>query len=160
MKHLILALTALLLPAFFPAAVQAQNQTPPGADTAGPDSKLTILPQPEDAPETARFKAALRLLAGFSQVLTLTKECARQDVWVNYQNRNGRTFSHVFRSLQAGGAFSKEYKDIVESYVRESAQETIKQGCDSFIREVESGSWDLYKAPRFNADYNLFSKKR
>jgi hypothetical protein len=123
-------------------------------------SKLTIFPAVDDPPQTARFKAALRLVAGFTTVLTGAKECQRADIWEHFQRRNGHTFGQIFRSIQAGGGFQGEYKTLVEAHATHMAKENLRQGCDGFVREVENGSWDLYKAPRFKADYNLFMNSK
>ncbi|MDR2140202.1 MAG: hypothetical protein LBR11_00135 [Deltaproteobacteria bacterium] len=129
-----------------------------GGDPPEPveEAKPTLLPEPDDPPETVRFKAALRLLAGFNQVLLITQSCQRREVWENYQNRNGRTFGHIFGSLKAGGALSRQYRAAVDERAREAAQISLKLSCDALARDIELGAWDLYKAPRFAADYQIF----
>jgi hypothetical protein len=134
--------------------IPAAGSGPPPPES--PQSNLSIFTKPDDPPATARFKAALRLLAGFHLVLNLTRECGKQEVWENYQNRNGRTFGLLYRAIQAGSGFSQEYRDLVDKYVLKLSRDSLKGSCGTFVQEVETGSWDLYKAPRFQADYHLF----
>jgi hypothetical protein len=151
---------ALVLAAPSGLAAQAAGDGGAGAQDAPPANQtapaLTMAAAPDDPPETARFKAALRLLAGFHLVLAISKACDRQDVWENYQNRNGRTFSQVYGSLKSGGAFDQNYRNLVEGHVQSAAQDALKVGCEASMRDVENGGWDLYKANRFRSDYRLF----
>jgi hypothetical protein len=149
---LVLALASSLA-LVFAAPKNLAAQAPQNNQT---DSNLTMATAPEDPPETARFKAALRLLAGFHQVLAVSQACARQDVWENYQNRNGRTFSQIFGSLKAGGAFDQKYRNLVEDRVHATTKDVLKLGCAATMRDIENGGWDLYKSTRFKADYKLF----
>jgi hypothetical protein len=131
-----------------------ESGAPKAADQT--ESAISLFPEAEDPPETTRFKAALRLMAGFNHVLAITQSCHRKDVWQNYQNRNGRTFSQVYGSLKSGGAFDRKYRDLVEGHAKALVGDTLARGCDAAMRDVERGDWDLYKAPRFKYDYNLF----
>jgi hypothetical protein len=158
-KNLFVLSLGLIL-TFLVAASAAFAQNATLSDQIRPTAQgLTMVPDPQDPPATARFKAALRLMAGFNYVLALTQACQRRDVWENYQNRNGRTFGRVYGAVKSGGAFDDKYRALVEVWAKTLTQAALKAGCDEAIHDIDEGGWDLYKAVRFKEDYQFFLQK-
>ncbi|MDR1607521.1 MAG: hypothetical protein LBT38_03830 [Deltaproteobacteria bacterium] len=138
------------------AKAEPANESPAVNQTQEP--KLSIKPFEDDEPETARFKAGLRLLAGFSQVHYVTQSCnAQENVIKNYVSRNGSVFARIFGSLKKGGAFDDKYRALVDEEARVASQAALRVGCPAALKDIEDGGWDLYKGVRFNKDYKLFS---
>ncbi|MDR1871518.1 MAG: hypothetical protein LBS60_06265 [Deltaproteobacteria bacterium] len=161
---MVIALAAVTpLAAQTPAAEESdQTETAPKAPLAPPnpaEPEVTLDLDPDDHPDMARFKAALRLLAGYNQVMSIAKACQLHEVWENYQNRNGRTFSRVFVALKSGGALDEKYRALVDESVKAVTRDAVKVGCEPSARDIDNGNWDLYKAPRFEVDYKLFTSK-
>jgi hypothetical protein len=95
-------------------------------------------------------------MAGFNQALYVAQACQSKGAWENYQSRNGQTFGQVFGAIKAEGGFDNKYRVLVEERARLGTRAALKVGCSAAIKDIEDGSWDIYKGIRFKADYQLF----
>ncbi|MDR1313229.1 MAG: hypothetical protein LBQ12_05915 [Deltaproteobacteria bacterium] len=130
------------------------------AQGTAPNSGFTIESQPGDTPPTLKYKAALRLFASVQAVHKFCSDCGDLDAWQHYERRNGTTIGLVARQFGLGGGVGEAQKQEVDRYsakVREDAG--MEYACPALMEQVRSQKWDIYKAERFDADYQTVKAK-
>jgi hypothetical protein len=141
--------------AAFPAADAAAQQKP-----AVPSGPFTIDSLPEDTPVTAKYKAGLRLFAVVQAVHTICSECGSSEVWEQYERRNGNSVGLAVRQFGLGGGVREEQKREVDRYAQKVRQDAYAAtACPGLLEDVRTQKWDIYKADRFKADYELIRSK-
>ena len=141
---------------------------------AGADSGLEIILKPppflleareDDSDGAARFKAALRILTGYTVTVIKLRLCADEDpevkrVVANYHGRNGSSMNLVMRLIKNNGGLTPEIRQAMD----ERAAELIGDApggndCKALVAKVASGGEDIYKAPHYVDDYKLIRSK-
>ncbi len=139
---------------------QGLTQAEKKALSQGP---FTLETTAEDSPETAKFKAALRLLNAYTVALNQLSGCAatpKDPVIVKamsgYHSRNGTVMSHVMRVVKQNGGLTLDIRDVLDKRAAELMWADPRRGnCPALIRHITEGGEDLYKAPRHIYDYQV-----
>lgn len=169
MTRLFLTLVAACLmitavPSFSVAQTETDGIRPGAAEPAAtsptlkaPVFKLETLP--DDSPEMAVKKAALRLFNGYNLTVNRLMTCKAADPEAGkalgtYNSRNGNTVGLVMRVIKRLGGISPEVKDIMDQDIdRRLSSESVN--CQSLVKSVNDGQKDIYKAQEFISDYKL-----
>jgi hypothetical protein len=147
-----LAVAIAALPAV-PAAAQL-NQ--PGGQSA----PFTIDSLPADTAPTQKYKAGLRLFAVAQAVHQICSECGSMEAWEHYERRNGNTLGLAVRQFGLGGGVREEQKREVDRFAGKVRQDAYAvSACPGLLEEIRTQKWDIYKADRFKADYDLIRAK-
>ncbi len=146
------------------------EESPPAATTLTPEEQralnsgpFTLEAEEDDSPETARFKAALRLLNAYTIVLNQLRGCtagtndqAISKAMANYHSRNGTVMNHVMRLVKQYGGLTPEIREKLDQRAAELIWADSRRGnCPALLKHIAEGGEDLYKAPQHSADYQL-----
>ncbi len=144
------------------SATEATTLTPEEmrALNSGP---FTLDAEEDDSPETARFKAALRLLSSYTVVINQLRGCAASTndpamnkALANYHSRNGMIMSQVMRLVKQHGGLTPEIREELDERAAELLWADSRRGnCPALLKHISEGGEDLYKAPQHSADYQL-----
>lgn len=151
----------------FSAAQTEKDGSRPGsrvAESAAASSTLDspvfqLKTLPDDSPEMAVKKAALRLFNGYNLTVTRLTACKAADPQAgkalgNYNSRNGNTVSLATRVIKRLGGISPGIKQAMDRDLEER-RAAQPSDCRTLIQAVNDGQRDIYKAPDFISDYKL-----
>ncbi|MDR3154343.1 MAG: hypothetical protein LBW85_08770 [Deltaproteobacteria bacterium] len=147
------ALALLLL-----QAGDCRAQARPGADP-DPDQGFTIETLPDDSPPTQKYKAALRLFSAAQAVYQITSECGDSEAWKAYESRNGNTINLVVRQFAHGGVREAQKLEVDRYAAKLRTDAYAVSSCPGLLADVRDQKWDLYKAERFQEDFQLIRVK-
>ena len=114
---------------------------------------------PTDSPSLIQKKAALRLFKEYSSTIGILNTCSQKNpgstnqTLGDFSTRNNGTFGAVMMTIKSLGGFDKETKTALDTAI--SAQVMVgTDDCQSFLQMVDSGYFDLDKAPQYATDYS------
>jgi hypothetical protein len=157
MKKFLLTLLAgglLIGPA---GSVWPQDQAA-GAENLPSLFKLETLD--DDSPETARKKAALRLFKSYCVTVRLLQNCELKEpqeapkTQAGFDRRNGSTLDMTQRVIKQLGGFNREISGVVATTMDAEVAVGVSD-CKAFLKTVQDGAKDIYKAPEYADDYAL-----
>jgi hypothetical protein len=142
-----LALVILSL-AFSPGVAVSQTAT------AAQGAK-SLDPEPDDDPELARLKSALRLMSAYTQVQKICEKCSRPEIMKAYHAANGTVLPKIMAVLKRAGALNDEWRSAVDKYTDSALKKALEDyDCDQLIVMIRNEHWTLYHG-RFLEDYKL-----
>ena len=153
-----------------PSISAAQTETDgvrPGGQTVEPQAGSSPLAAPlfqletlpDDSPNLAVKKAALRLFNAYSLTVKRLTTCKATmpeagKVLGTFNNRNGNTLGLVMKVVKGLGGVTPEIKQVMDQETdRRLASEPVD--CQALVKAVNNGERDIYKAPEFVDDYKL-----
>ena len=158
MKTLATLLGLTLILGIFPGLGEAEEAAigPVEADEA----PFTLSAREDDALETLRLKAALRLLKHAQVTNKVLQSCAAEPAAAkalnNFLGRNGKTLALVMEVIKKNGGLTPEIKVLIDKEVAaESAVLLEKADCRALADLVAKNTRDIYKAPDLAEDYRL-----
>ena len=144
------------------AAAFAQMEPPAEIDLLNTPEPFSLITSADDSPGLARKKAALRLVRGYHVTLGQLHACrpSHQEAGKamgTYSQRNGNTLALSMKVVNEYGGMTPEIRSVLDTEVADSLASA--GDCQAFIKDVNSGSRDIYKAPQFQNDYKLVQSK-
>ncbi|MDR2946150.1 MAG: hypothetical protein LBV79_05335 [Candidatus Adiutrix sp.] len=120
---------------------------------------FTLATLPDDTPEMAAKKAALRLFNGYSLTSRRLTACQAEApeakrALQNFENRNGNTLGRALRVVKSLGGITVDVKNVMDSDL-ERLLAAEPADCPALVEAVKSGAKDLYKGPEYLDDYKL-----
>lgn len=171
MIKIILSLLSLSLVLFLTKPIFSQEADPgaggaatSAADTTSPPVDMAPLfrleTAPEDSPDLARKKAALRLFKSYSVTVGLLNGCKTKapaeagKAASGFNSRNGSTLGTIMATLKRLGGFNPEIKTALDTAIAAEVMVGTSD-CQALIKAVDGGARDIYKAPEYAEDYAL-----
>lgn len=132
------------------------------APKAGKNQGYSLAPQEGDTAGALRFKAALRLLNGYTVTMNRLNGCVRgaaatadmQKTRAAFFARNGSTLGQVMNHLKKSGGLTPEIRQALDKEA-DRLQKADSRGCRLFMDDVAAGREDLYKGAKYVGDYKL-----
>ena len=146
----------------FSAAQTEMGGVRPGGQAA--DSSLSSPPSfqlatlPDDSPNMAVKKAALRLFTGYNLTVSRLTACKAAAPEAGkalgaFNSRNGTTLGQVMKVVKSLGGITPDIKQVMDQEKDRRLAEPVD--CPALVKSVNNGEKDIYKAPEFIADYKL-----
>jgi len=172
---ILFGLFCLSAPALAQEAAPAEGQEPASAESqSGPGPTALLPPErapaftlettPEDSPEMAKKKAALRLFKAYSVVSGQLNACKGQSSEAGkavsgYGSRNGNTLSLIMSVIKKHGGITPDIRLALDDEIGASIKAGLND-CQGLARKVAKGELDLHKAPEYAEDYQLTKAKK
>ena len=145
----------------------AENQSVPGPTALLPPERapaFNLETNPEDSPEMAKKKAALRLFKAYSAVSGQLNACKGQSSEAGkaasgYNSRNGNTLSLIMSVIKKHGGITPDIRLVLDDEIGASIKAGLND-CQGVARKVAKGELDLHKAPEYAEDYQLIKAKK
>ncbi len=168
MKFLLALLVSIAL-ALVSSPLLFTEESPPAARNMTPEEQkafnepaFTLETRADDSQDTAKFKAALRLLNAYTVTANQLRSCAAasRDPAIaktlnGYHGRNGTVMNNVMRLIKQHGGLTKEIRIQLDERARELITANPRRGnCPALVEYIDNGGEDLYKAERYAADYD------
>ncbi|MDR0622789.1 MAG: hypothetical protein LBJ61_13095 [Deltaproteobacteria bacterium] len=150
-----LSLTLILAPS---ARAQQNAQAAVAVASINP-TDLSLESDPDDTPQLARLKAALRLMSAYSQVQIICEKCNQPQIMKTFHSANGSVLPKVIAVLKEAGAMTDDWKETVDKYTNEAVEAAMAENdCAQLMGLIKKHHWTLYQG-RFVNDYKLISRK-
>lgn len=163
MKKFLLTVLTLALCWGGAGPLTAQDKKEPAAansaDSLAPPM-FSLETKADDSPDMARKKAALRLFKSYSVTVGLLKGCQANGsaeapkALAGFNSRNGNSLGTIMAAIKRLGGVNPDIKTALDTAV--AAEVTAgAPDCPAFLKAVEDGARDVYKAPEYADDYAL-----
>ncbi len=163
MKKFLLMTLCLALFCGAAGPLAAQDPKEPAAENAADSLApplFTLETNADDSPDMARKKAALRLFKSYSVTLGLLKGCQAKGsteapkTVAGFNSRNGNTLGTVMAAIKRLGGFTPDVKTALDTAIAAEVMVGVSD-CPAFLKAVDGGVRDIYKAPEYADDYAL-----
>ena len=148
-------------PSFSAAQTETDGVRPGGptaesAPASPPSFQLATLPN--DSPDMAVKKAALRLFNSYNLTVNRLTACKAAAPGAGkalgaFNSRNGTTLGLVMKVVKSLGGISPEIKRVMDDETDRRLAESVD--CPTLVKSVNGGEKDIYKAPELVDDYKL-----
>lgn len=154
-------------PALAQEAAPAEGQSVPAKSTVLPPEPAPVFSletAPEDSPELAKKKAALRLFMAYSTTQGQLNACKGKSseagkAATGYGSRNGNTLSLLMTTIKKLGGITPDIRLVLDAEIAAEVTAGLDD-CQGLARKVAKGEMDLHKAQEYAEDYQLVKAKK
>lgn len=132
-----------------------------------PPEPFTLETKKSDDLETAKFKAALRLLNSYTITINQINGCAAsvndanaKKILAGFHGRNGTVMGQIMRQVKKHGGLTQEIRKLLDERAAGLISADPRRGnCQAQLNHIAGGGEDLYKAAKHSDDYRLIRQQ-